>query len=168
MPSLEECSVGHTLASPPVMPRRVLAQEELDALYPSFSAPEELALQDYARHCDDAAYQHGLNIAKEIQNDVGVHGRRRHVEELSAEAKDIEKHKNDADNNMSPIVSACLKREFFKGIPPVGARRCCSFGRMRGARMNPSAAPLRILPGIIRQSESDRCVLSAQASLSST
>ena len=69
--------------SPPVMPHTVLSQEELDKLYPSLSAPDELALHDYIRDEDDPVYMHGLDIAKEIQSDVDANGRRRHMDEVN-------------------------------------------------------------------------------------
>ena len=62
------------------MPHTALQLEELDRLFPSLVAPPEPPLQDLVDDTLDNVYQHGLRIAKDIQEEVNEQGRKRHPE----------------------------------------------------------------------------------------
>ena len=186
VPSDAEGCVGHAWGQPPVMPHTVLSPEELDEQYPSLRAPEELSLHDYLRDEDDYVYMHGLDIAKEIQNDVDVNGRRRHMDvvnrmdqsELSSAVKEntlkpvdaplkhrsFRRREDSKDTKlMSPIVGACcfssanFSNSESEGIPPGCAISCRRHDRRRSARMKAFGEPA----GSTRQPQSSRQTISA-------
>ena len=63
----------------PILPHLEFSEEELEIRHPSLKAPAEERLEDVLRDCDDVVYNHGLAIAREIQEEVAELGRRRHA-----------------------------------------------------------------------------------------
>jgi len=61
----------------PVMPHRVMTQEELDCAYPSLRAPEEPDNEDTRIQGEDDLLRYGEGVAKEIIDEATIHGRRR-------------------------------------------------------------------------------------------
>ena len=131
--SNEEGCSGHAWGQPPVMPHTVLSPDELDKLYPSLSAPEELALYDYNRDEDDPVYMHGLSIAEEIQGDVDVHGRRRHMDEVNR--VDTKRRTKVVKENTLKPVDAPLKHR----LTPRGE----SVSSVKENTIKPVDAPLK-------------------------
>ncbi len=61
----------------PFMPHIALHDDELDVKYPALRAADEETLDDAVQDSSDATYQHGMNIAKGIAQNMQEHGRRR-------------------------------------------------------------------------------------------
>ena len=75
-------STGDTAAMEetfPIMPHLQLSGEEIEALHPRILAPPEEPLWDLACDNCDQVYQHGLQLARELQEATDERGRRRHV-----------------------------------------------------------------------------------------
>ena len=75
-------STGDTAAMEetfPIMPHLQLSGEEIEALHPRILAPPEEPLWDLACDNCDQVYQHGLQLARELQEATDEQGRRRHV-----------------------------------------------------------------------------------------
>ena len=64
-------------SSCPNMPHLQYSASELDTRYPPLAAPADDGLVDVTDDRQDAVYQHGLGIAKEIREQVATQGRRR-------------------------------------------------------------------------------------------
>ncbi len=77
----------------PRMPHNELGRDELDAAFPPMTAPENDLLDDLADDDNDAVYQKGLAIAKEITENMKAHGRRRHaMSPITSTSKDHREH----------------------------------------------------------------------------
>ena len=63
----------------PIMPHLEFSEEELEIRRPSLKAPAEEKLIDHLKDCDDNVYNHGLALARKIQQEVDELGRRRHA-----------------------------------------------------------------------------------------
>ena len=129
----EAVSVGTTAETTAVMPHAVHALEEFNKFFPSLCALPELPLHDFVVDSLDEVYQHGLRIAKDIHEEVGEQGRRRHPEAKM--------------NIMNPIDQACVVSVFYfsklnssTDISPREATATWTVGRRRSATMNPGPA----------------------------
>ena len=60
----------------PIMPHLQLSGEEIEALHPRILAPPEEPLWDLACDNCDQVYQHGLQLARELQEATDEQGRR--------------------------------------------------------------------------------------------
>jgi hypothetical protein len=63
----------------PIMPHLQLSGKEIEALHPRILAPPEEPLWDLACDNCDQVYQHGLQLARELQEATDEQGRRRHA-----------------------------------------------------------------------------------------
>ncbi len=61
----------------PLVPHVAMSSEELDRYYPAFKAPCELDNPDLDDQSPDVIYEHGLQIAKQIERDMVELGRAR-------------------------------------------------------------------------------------------
>ncbi len=59
----------------PIMPHLTHHDHDLDTLYPPIIAPADDMLDDLCEDTRDPIYQHGLDLAKEIQETMHVKGR---------------------------------------------------------------------------------------------
>ncbi len=59
----------------PIMPHRLFSDDELDALYPAFSASAEVDNPDVAQDSEDRVLQHGWKLASEICKEMQSYGR---------------------------------------------------------------------------------------------
>ena len=69
-----------------VLPHLDFSEEDLERLHPRILAPPEEPLHDLLQDEHDAVYQHGLKVAKELQEQADESGRKRHPEALQAAA----------------------------------------------------------------------------------
>ena len=61
----------------PIMPHLVCSATDLDSLYPNVGTPDDEGLDDLCDEERDAVFQHGLKIAREINEQSRLQGRRR-------------------------------------------------------------------------------------------
>ena len=80
-------NVVHDLGTPVIMPHISLSETELDAKYPRLKAPEEVLSADPTDDSRDVVLQHGLKIARQIQQHAIDYGRLRHTEEATEKAR---------------------------------------------------------------------------------
>ena len=80
-------SVGPTARETfPTLPHLDFSEEDLERLHPRILAPPEEPLHDLVRDEHDPVYQHGLGVAKELQEQADESGRKRHPEAPEATA----------------------------------------------------------------------------------
>ena len=65
----------------PTLPHLDFSEEDLERLHPRILAPPEEPLHDLVRDEHDPVYQHGLGVAKELQEQADESGRKRHPED---------------------------------------------------------------------------------------
>jgi len=63
--------------SMPIMPHTALTLEQLDALYPAVTAPDEIDDPDLSRDEHDLTFNNGMDIAAGIARDMAIYGRTR-------------------------------------------------------------------------------------------
>ena len=60
-----------------IMPHREYSGEELDCIHPSFTTPDDQALEDTQNDADDCVFRYGLELAEHLRQDTASHGRKR-------------------------------------------------------------------------------------------
>ena len=70
----------------PTLPHLDFSEEDLERLHPRILAPPEEPLHDLMQDEHDAVYQHGLRVAKELEEQADESGRKRHPEALRSAA----------------------------------------------------------------------------------
>ena len=70
----------------PTLPHLDFSEEDLERLHPRILAPPEKPLHDLLQDEHDAVYQHGLKVAKELEEQADESGRKRHPEALRSAA----------------------------------------------------------------------------------
>ena len=74
---------GDDSGTPVIMPHISLSETELNVRHPRLEAPDEVLSADPTDDSRDVVFQHGLKIAREIQQHAIDHGRLRHTEEAT-------------------------------------------------------------------------------------
>ena len=80
-------NIVHDSGTPVIMPHISFSETELNAKYPRLKAPEEVLSADPTDDSRDVVFQHGLKIARQIQQHAIDYGRLRHTEEATEKAR---------------------------------------------------------------------------------
>ena len=140
----ETAALGETF---PTLPHLRLSGEALEARHPRILAPPEEPLQDLARDEADQIYQHGMSLARELQEDTDEHGRRRHAHDTTTTAPTTtaaKKKATAATKTKTAAAASTTSRKASTGPPPkdearkelrvrVRPRRSLAGGVPRGA-----------------------------------
>ena len=59
------------------MPHLERSGEELDGIHPSFTPPDDEALEDTQNDVDDCVFRYGLELAERLRQDTASHGQKR-------------------------------------------------------------------------------------------
>lgn len=59
-----------------IMPHLEYPGEELDGIHPSFTSPDDQALEDTQNDADDCVFCDGLKLAERLRQDTASHGRK--------------------------------------------------------------------------------------------
>ena len=102
----------------PIMPHLVCSATDLDNLYPNVGTPDDEGLDDLGDDRDDAVLQHGLKIAKEINDQSQAQGRRRRPRDAAdgqeEDAQGTEEQQKGLYGDFQPVQGDHLLQE----VPP--------------------------------------------------
>ena len=82
-PAPPTTEIGDDSGTPVIMPHISLSETELNARHPRLEAPDEVLSADPTDDSHDVVFQHGLKIARQIQQHAIDYGRLRHTEEAT-------------------------------------------------------------------------------------
>ena len=99
----------------PIMPHLVCSATDLDNLYPNVGTPDDEGLDDLGDDRDDAVLQHGLKIAKEINDQSQAQGRRRRPRDAAdgqeEDAQGTEEQQKGLYGDFQPVQGDHLLQE---------------------------------------------------------
>ena len=127
----------------PTLPHLDFSEEDLERLHPRILAPPEELLEDLLRDDHDCVYQHGLDVAKDLQEQADELGRKRHPDDPTGTARPTSRRASTGpaaahptSRKVSTGPAGQLRRRFTGGS--VDAGPAVPAARRRSAKDVPS------------------------------